>query len=91
MAIEIKLINGEEFRDELLLVRNQINQFSLGKLVQITVSYINYRNKCETQNQTLKSPNYQCVRELLTDTIEKLVEELDIRERRYLSLQKGSI
>ena len=84
MAIEIKLIQGEEFRDKIVKVREKLKGIPLGNLVVCLSNFIAYQGRIETDEELFESPDYQCVRELLQTTIYEITDEINSREQKYL-------
>ena len=80
----VRMIYGEDLRDELIEVRKRIKKIPLGTLVERTAAYIRCRDTNECDGKDLENPNYQVVRNLLDETIHTLIDELNERERKYL-------
>ena len=78
----MKLTRGEDLRDELLDVQKRIKKIPFGRLSQSLSEYTAHRALSE--NFKRNHPDYQCYREILRDTINMLVDELNEREQRYL-------
>ena len=76
------MMSGEELRDKLLGVKNSVREIPMGILNLHIANLVAYQGRCE--NDKKENPNYQCVRELLAETIEELAKELDSREEKYL-------